>query len=57
MRGYGEIELFISKLFSLVEDERLKVSSTASYLLEFLLEMKENFNYLDIPLEREQIMK
>lgn len=57
MRGYGEINLFINKLLSLVEDERLKVSSTASYLLEFLLQMKENFNYLDIPLEREQLMK
>ncbi|BAY87329.1 hypothetical protein NIES267_68510 [Calothrix parasitica NIES-267] len=57
MRGHGEIELFINKLFSLVEDERLKVSLTASYLLEFLLQMKENLDYLDIPLEREQLMR
>ncbi|MDY6901462.1 MAG: hypothetical protein SWZ49_25805 [Cyanobacteriota bacterium] len=33
MRGHGKIELFINKLFSLVKDERIKVSSTASYLL------------------------
>ena len=57
MRGHGEIKLFINKLLSFVEDERLKVSLTASYLLEFLLQMKENFDYLDIPLEREKLMK
>ena len=57
MRGYGEIKLIINKLFSLVEDERLKVSLTASYLLKFLLQMKENFDYLDIHLEREQLIK
>ncbi|MEL6166390.1 MAG: hypothetical protein AAFY21_17105 [Cyanobacteria bacterium J06641_2] len=57
MRDYGEIKLFVNKLFSLVEDERLKVRLTASYLLKFLLQMKENFDYLDIPLEREQLMR
>lgn len=57
MRGHGEIKLFINKLFSFVENERIKVSSTASYLLKFLLQIKENFDYLDIPLEREQLMK
>ncbi|MEM7715504.1 MAG: hypothetical protein AAF349_18355, partial [Cyanobacteria bacterium P01_A01_bin.68] len=35
MRAYGEINLLINQLLSLVEDERLKVSSTALYLLEF----------------------
>jgi hypothetical protein len=57
MRGYCEIKLFINKLFLLVEDERAKVSSTALYLLKLLQMMKETFDYLDIPLEREQLMK
>lgn len=57
MRGYGVIKLFINKLFSFVEDERIKVSSTALHLLKFLLQLKENFDYLDIPSEREELMK
>ncbi len=57
MRGHGEIKILINKLLLLVEDERIKISFTASYLLEFLLQMKENFDYLDIFLEREQLMQ
>ena len=51
-RGYGDIKLFIDKLLSFFENKRLEVSLTASYLLELLLQMKENLDYLDISLER-----
>ena len=57
MRYHGNIEAFVNKLLSFIQDDRIEVRSTASHLSICLLRMKEAFDYLDIPLEREKLMQ
>ena len=57
MRYHGNIEALVNKLLSFIQDDRIEVRSTASYLSICLLRMKEAFDYLDIPLEREKLMQ
>ena len=55
MRYHDDMIVFINKLLSFIQDERVLVRSVASHLSICLLLMAEAFKELNIPLHREML--
>ncbi|BAY22131.1 hypothetical protein NIES2100_18940 [Calothrix sp. NIES-2100] len=55
MRYHGDMKVFVKKLLSFIQDERVLVRSVASHLSICLVLMAEAFKELNIPLQREML--
>lgn len=54
---YYDIDVFVNKLLSFTQDQRIDVRSTACFLAICLFRIKNEFKELNIPLEQEILIK